>query len=253
MSCSLARQIDLMGYGSSPIHKINPAAKIIVTLVFVIIIASYPKYTVLSLLPYFLLPLFFGVAGKVRLLPILKAILILLPFAVAPALLNPFFDKNVVYLTSTVSLSAGWLSLFSAVIRFILSLAMVLILAATTSMVGIIAGLKTLGLPETFINQLHILYRYLFLLIEEGATMQHARLLREPHRRLPTIHTAGRMIAALTLKAYERAERIYAAIQLKAHNGVMEFYTEKKWQPSDIVFVALWCGVCLIQRFFWFF
>ncbi len=250
MSCSLARQIDRMGYGSTSIHRINPATKLIVGFVFIITVASYPKYSVIELLPYVSVPLFFGLAGKVKWMPLLKVMLFLSPFAIAPALLNPFFDEKTVHFTANITLSAGWLSLLSVFIRFMLTLGMILTLAATTSMVGIISGFKMLGLPKAFINQLHILYRYLFLLIEEGAMMKNARLLRDPGRKLPTIDIAGKMLATLALRSYERAERIYSAIQLRAHNGDIQFYDRGSWSFIDVFFLISVCSLCVAQRFF---
>ncbi len=251
MSCSLARQIDRMGYGDTPIHNVNPAAKILAALIFVFTIASYPKYSIIPLLPYFIIPIFWASVGKIRWSPILKVIIFLSPFAVAPALLNPLLDRNSVNLMDRLIISAGWLSLISAIIRFILSLMMVLVLAATTSMAGIISGLQMFGLPKAFINQLHMLYRYLFLLVEEGITIQHARLLRQPAKRLPSLVIASRMISTLAIKAFDRAERIYSAMQLRAHNDTINFYGKRDWLISDILFLVLWGGICLIQRIMW--
>ena len=51
------RRLDDLARLDSALHRLHPAVKIITTLVFLLAVASYPKYEVAGLLPLVLFPL----------------------------------------------------------------------------------------------------------------------------------------------------------------------------------------------------
>ena len=77
-----------------------------------------------------------------------------------------------------IHVSGGWVSFFSILLKFFLTMCSALLLISTTSFPGICHALRKLGIPEIFISQLLFLYRYIFVLVEETLRMVRARDLR---------------------------------------------------------------------------
>ena len=52
MSCREADRLDRLAYLDSPAHRLDPRAKLLATLAFVVAVVSFPKYEVSALAPY---------------------------------------------------------------------------------------------------------------------------------------------------------------------------------------------------------
>jgi hypothetical protein len=107
-----------------------------------------------------------------------RKVLLVSPFAVFIGIFNPILDTGTVSLFSGISVSAGWLSFLSILLKFALTISAALLLVATTSFPGVCHALKRLGFPALFVSQLLFLYRYLFVLMEEAMRIIRARDMR---------------------------------------------------------------------------
>jgi len=107
-----------------------------------------------------------------------------------------------------------------------LSVQVALLLAFTTPFHDLVDGLRELRIPRIIIAIISFMYRYLAVLTDEGARMLRAR----DARSAAGVGTAGgsirwratvtgRMVGSLFLRAYERSERIYAAMQARGFEG----------------------------------
>ena len=57
-------RLDLLAENNSPIHRLDPRAKVLITLIFIIYVVSFGKYEITRLLPFFLYPAFLiGIAN----------------------------------------------------------------------------------------------------------------------------------------------------------------------------------------------
>lgn len=91
-------------------------------------------------------------------------------------------------------------------------LAMVL-LSNTTPFADILAVLRTLRVPPLLITVLALMYRYVFLLIDQSERMLRARRSRTfSRRRGKRWKTAAGIVGHLFIRSTERAERIYSAM-----------------------------------------
>ena len=68
-------------------------------------------------------------------------------------------------------------------LRFLLTASAALVLTATTSFNGVCLALERLRVPDVFVTQLLLLYRYIFVLADEALRMARARSLRAVGRR----------------------------------------------------------------------
>jgi cobalt/nickel transport system permease protein len=107
-----------------------------------------------------------------------------------------------------------------------LSVQVALLLAFTTPFHDLVDALRELRLPRILISIISFMYRYLAVLTDEGSRMLRARDARSaagPGSSGGSVRwratVTGRMVGSLFLRAYERSERIYAAMQARGFEG----------------------------------
>jgi cobalt/nickel transport system permease protein len=234
--------IDTLSCQDSPVHRIDPRAKLVTFLVFVACVVSFGKYEVSALVPYFL---FIAVIIPLARIParfLMRKILFLLPIAVLMGAFNPFYDRHALFYLGTLPVSGGLVSFFSILIRFILTVLAALILIAVTGFNGICMALERFHVPKAFSVQLMMLYRYLFVLTSEGVRMARARDLRAVGGQGLGIKVYGSLLGHLLLRTWHRAQRIHMAMLSRGFTG--EFHLRRSFRigPADIIFVVIWCS-----------
>jgi cobalt/nickel transport system permease protein len=103
-----------------------------------------------------------------------------------------------------------------------------ILLAATTPFSELLQGFRQLHIPGIFIAIIELMWRYLFLMVDEAGTMMHARNSR--NSKLPDNRNSGGsvfwrasvtggMAGNLFLRSIERSERVYAAMLARGYSG----------------------------------
>lgn len=107
----------------------------------------------------------------------------------------------------------GWRLFAVLVARCTLCLLTMVLLSNTTPFSDLLRVLKRLHVPALLVTTLSLMYRYLFVLVDEAQRMKRARLSRtfRPQRRWAW-QTMATVVSQLFIRASERAERIYAAM-----------------------------------------
>jgi cobalt/nickel transport system permease protein len=109
-----------------------------------------------------------------------------------------------------------------------LSVQCALLLAFTTPFHDLIHALGALRVPRIIVSIISFMYRYLAVLTGEASRMLRARDSRSAAGPVGTraggsirwrATVTGRMVGSLFLRAYERSERIYAAMQARGFEG----------------------------------
>lgn len=230
--------LDTVALRSTVLSGLDPRAKIIVTLAFILVVVSFDRYRVAALIPFALFPVVLSSLGSVPPRLILRKVLIAAPFALMVGIFNPWIDQSVVLTMGHVAVSAGWLSFFSIMLRFLLTVTAAVILVGSTGFHRLCVGLRHLGLPGVFINQLLFLYRYVYLLTGEAARMNAARELRAIGRRGMPLAVYGALLGHLLLRSLERAQRIHQAMAARVFTGELHSLRPLRWQRRDTVFVV---------------
>ena len=231
-------RLDLLSYQDTVVHRLDARVKVAATLLFVVMVVSYPKYEVLSLMPFFLFPVLMVSLGDLPALFLVRKVLVVSPFAVCIGILNPLFDPGTVTVLGT-TLSAGWISFLSILVKFALTISAALILIATTSFPGVCGALRRFGVPALFVSQLLFLYRYLFVLLEETLRIIRARELRSFGGRGREAKVAVRIIGSLFLRTVERAERIYRAMLSRGFAGDIPVLRRRGMEAADALFLTV--------------
>jgi cobalt/nickel transport system permease protein len=107
----------------------------------------------------------------------------------------------------------GWAHFSSVATRGAIALSAMLLLSNTTAFTEILRMLRTVKVPALLLTTLALLYRYLFVLVEESDRVRIARTSRvfAGSRRL-TWRVLGGVIGELFVRSTIRAERVYAAM-----------------------------------------
>jgi cobalt/nickel transport system permease protein len=243
-------RLDRLSYQDTCVHRLDPRAKVIATMLFLITIISFPKYEVVGLAPFFLFPVLLMTIGEIPVRFIVKKVIVVSPFAIFIGIFNPLLDTGTITVISGVSVSAGWLSFLSIILKFALTISAALLLIATTSFPGVCHAFRRLGFPPLFVSQLFFLYRYLFVLMEEAMRIIRARDMRSFGRRGAGIKVFVRLIGVLFLRTVDRAERIYYAMLSRGFQGDIPSLKRTRMAAADLAFMAATIAFLGVFRFF---
>ncbi|OHE18758.1 MAG: cobalt ECF transporter T component CbiQ [Syntrophobacterales bacterium GWC2_56_13] len=243
-------RLDRLSYRDTCVHNLDPRAKVIATMLFLITVISFPKYEVVALAPFFLFPVLLMTIGEIPVRFILKKVIVVSPFAIFIGIFNPLLDTGTVAVISGVPVSGGWLSFLSIILKFTLTISAALLLIATTSFPGVCHALRRLGFPPLFVSQLFFLYRYLFVLMEEAMRMIRARDMRSFGTPGAGIKVFVRLIGILFLRTVDRAERIYYAMLSRGFQGDIPSLKRSRMAAADLAFMAATISFLGVFRFF---
>jgi cobalt/nickel transport system permease protein len=235
--------LNLLAIQDTPVHRIDPRAKTLTTICFVIITVSFNKYDISAILPLLFFPVFMMSLGSA------VKVLAVSPFALAVGIANPFIDMQIIANIGSFGISGGTVSFISIMLKFILTVSSALILIASTGFETLCAGLIRLKVPKVFAVQLLFMYRYIFVLFDEALRMLRAHTLRS-FRAYPDIRILGSFIGQLLLRSMDRAERIHRAMLSRGFNGEIRIMKTFKMRLSDYMFIISWCGFFVICRQF---
>ena len=242
------RLLDELATGQSPVHRLHPAAKLVATLAFVAVVASYPKYEVAGLLPLLFFPLSLAALGGLPAGALLKRLAVAMPFVLFIAIFNPVFDPRQATVLGGLTVTYGWLSFASIVLRCLLAVGAALILVATTGMDALGAALLRLRVPQAMVVQLMFMYRYIYILMEEFSRVLRAYNLRAFGSGGIRPGAWGSLLGHLLVRTLARAQRIYAAMLCRGFDGSVSFRTPRGFTASDAVFTAGWIFFFLASR-----
>jgi cobalt/nickel transport system permease protein len=109
----------------------------------------------------------------------------------------------------------------SILVKNSMALVMVLVLGSVTPFPRLLGGMRKLGVPPVLVATLHFMYRYVHVLGDEANRMIQARRAR-------TFRRSGQLdwglltglLGILFLRAFERGERVHAAMLARGWDGV---------------------------------
>ena len=237
--------LDTLASGKTPLHRLDPRIKVLTTALFIVCVVSFDKYAIAAMLPFAVFLTVIMELGGVPPTYLINKLLITSPFAIMVGIFNPFFDQQIMLQLGPIGVSGGWLSFFSILLRFSLTVSATLILIATTGFNSVCMALERLGIPKIFAVQLLLLYRYIFVLIAEGQRMYQARALRSFQRRRMDIKTFSYFIGQLLLRTIDRGQRIHLAMLCRGFDGTIRTRQNLRCTPYDIL-VLLICAILLI-------
>lgn len=206
----------------SAIHRLAPEAKILAAFLFVLAVTVTPREAIWAFAFHALALLTVLVAARVPLVFVLARLLTILPF-VAFAFLIPFVasGEQIEVIGVEVSREGVW-GAWNIVAKAAIGATTSILLAATTEVPKIIAGLTALKVPPVLVSIAAFMIRYLELIVEELGRMRMAMRARGYQPRwLGDVKPIATSAGATFVRSYERGERAHAAMLARGFTGTM--------------------------------
>lgn len=242
------KRLDRLATGETGIHRLDPRAKVLATFVFILSVISFGRYELSAMIPFFIFPVAMVSMGDLPASYIVKKIALLCPFALFVGIFNPVFDRQTLLHLGPLAISGGWISFLSIAVRAILTVGAALILVGVTGFSAVCRALEQMGMPQVFVVQLLFLYRYIFVLTEEGVRTARARELRSFGRRGMEMKSFASLVGHLLLRTWERAERVYRAMLCRGFNGEFHVRRDYRFGIRETIFTLGWSALFVLFR-----
>lgn len=134
---------------------------------------------------------------------------------------EPFFSVHAGDLTLTATKDGFDMALIS-VGRMLGSVSCLLFLALTTPMADIFAVLKKLKLPDVFIDLSMLIYRYIFILVQEALRMEYAQKMRLGYSDVKGSFRALSLLAGnIFVRSWDNADKMLTAMNSRGYEGII--------------------------------
>lgn len=206
------------------VHALDPRAKLILLLCFLISVALLAAPSAVQLGSLLAALMLIAAAAGLPVLRLLRASLLVVPFVGLFALL--------VYLTGNGA--RAWFILAKSY----LSLLGVILLVSSTPLSKIVAAARFFRAPALLVEVTQLIYRYLFVLAGEARSMQIAFRARVGRAGRTGIRAASGMVAVLFVRSYERAALVHHAMRSRGFSGALSPATLDGATAKDLALTA---------------
>jgi len=241
--------MDTLAAGDSFFHRLDPRAKLITTILFIVTVVSFDKYTISAMTPFFIYPVVLISFGGLSYKYILKKLLIVSPFAILVGIFNPIMDRGILIQLGSIGISGGWISFISIILRFVLTVTAAFILISLTGFNAVCEALIKFWVPRQFVIQLLFFYRYIFVLTDETERMVRASSFRVFNSKAIGFRVFVLLIGNLLLRTLDRAERIYRAMCCRGFDGHIYIIRSMKIGYPEIIFTFGWALLFIFLRY----
>ncbi len=236
--------------GTSPVHTLNSRVKLTLTLAFILTVAAlpwpaWPIYWILGTLDLAAIVLAELPARVIwqRSWPVL-----MVGFATIPLLWTTpgtaawnmgLGNWNLVITIPGIGRMVGLL------LKAELAVTSVVVLMASTPFPALLDAMETLKLPRLLTATIGLMWRYLFVLVEEVERLQRARDSRSGGKSggqlIWRAQVTGSMVGNLFIRALERSDRIYNAMLARGYDGIPQTWASSS--PSAFEKIVLYSGI----------
>ena len=195
--------LDRYSRMDSAIHRMPAGLKATAALCMILVVVLSPITLVYPAACVFVLLLVVIGASKLPPLFFLRRLLFFEPFIIIIAAL-------------TLLQPDGWIRFSSIVVKSTLSLITVIALSNTTPFTELLGVLRRIHTPPVIVTMIALMYRYIFVLVDETQRMKRARQSRTfSAKKARAWYSISTIIGQLFVRSTERAERIYAAMSAR--------------------------------------
>jgi cobalt/nickel transport system permease protein len=242
--------IDKYAYLNSPIHGVDPRAKVISAFAAIVIVVS-ENYDgeIIHFLWYFILLTGIAILSGVPVIFLMKRVLVVVPFIAMASIFYPVSaileGKTVVFNLQDSTVKAA-LIIFS---KSFTSVTILVLLTSTERFHRLLMALRKLRMPKLICGISAMLYRYIFLLTEEAQRTTLARESRTPGKlKVNKINVYGNQAAVIFLRSWERSQTIYSSMLSRGFKGEFPDMHQLNLRLSDVLFATMFIFIFLLIR-----
>ena len=213
---------ELLIPADTPVHRLPPQCKVAATFLFVLAVALTPGGVFWPYAWYLVLVAVVAAVAQLPLLVLLRRLVVEVPFLLF-VLALPFLGEPPDVDVLGLGLSVVGLQAATAIaLKATFGLLATGVLAATTPLPEIIAGLERLRVPPLFTAVAGFMVRYTEVLLSELGRLRTARACRGGDTRwLWQARDIAGTVGALFVRSFERGERVALAMASRGYTGTM--------------------------------
>lgn len=260
-------KLETLQQRSHWMNELHPLGKLLLSVLYIFIVVSFDKYDLVSLIMMSIYPIFGFIVGELSLKDGLYRMRLILPLVLFVGILNPFFDKNVLfYITSNgvipsdlslsgyslatftvIPVTGGVLSMITLMLKGFYAVLSAYILIATTSIDDICYALRIIHVPKTIVIVIMLIYRYFGVMAMEADRIVTAYRLRAPSQNGIHYKAWGTLVGQWLLRSMDKAGIVYESMLLRGFKG--DFRIKKKSLGlTDIIYPVIWSMIFLFIR-----
>jgi cobalt/nickel transport system permease protein len=241
---------DVFAHKKNLVTGIEARIKIAFTVIALVInLLSTNIYTPIAIAIFCLATLAaIGISPKLLLLrltmPLVTAAVVLITqiffFGTTPLFTIPFWGFQLVGYEEGVARG------FLIMCRVVAGVSLILFLSMSTPANKLLLAARWFKLPQIFIELALLIYRYIFVLMEEAATIKDAQKVRLGyHNWLQSMKSLSILGGSLILRAYDRAERVFEAMSARGYSGNVKINYHTELGAKDVM-IAVGMGALLL-------
>ena len=167
---------------------------------------------------------------------VLKRSLVFIPFVL------------IVGLSLAARAYSGGLKTFTEILcKSYLSIVCIIVFLSSIPFMDLLKSLQTLKVPRLFVILLSFMYRYIFIFTDELLKSLMVKELRAQRQsRLLDLKTFSYLIGGLFLRSYDRAERVYSAMNLRGFDGTVRTLAPRQAIGVKDLFFALFVVLSVV-------
>ena len=243
-------QAGIAGDPRSPIHRLDPRAKLIGLAGITVVAVSTPLHAWPAYVACAAALVTVATLGRVPARTLWSRARVVLPLVLFVAIFVPFVRRGDPVDLGPVTVSEQGLATFATVsAKAFLGTLSAVLLGATTSFPDVLHALERLKTPRLLVLIAAFMYRYLFTIVDEVQRMRAALAARgyAPRHALQ-VQAIGRVATALFLRTYERAERVHLAMLARGWRQTMPRLDVLAYTRADAVFLGALATTLLATR-----
>lgn len=112
-------------------------------------------------------------------------------------------------------------------------------IALTTPMIEIFSILKSLGLPDFLVELSMLIYRYIFVFVDQAAMIHSAQVMRLGDAGIKnTLNSFAMLSSVLFIRSWEQGERLIVAMDARCYDGKLDLM-EQAWKTEPKAIFAV--------------
>lgn len=236
--------------GDSAIHRLPAEAKIGATVLFVLAVVATPREAGWAFAVHGALALGSATAAGLPLRLVAHRLRIEVPFLAFAVFLPVVGAAPRVHVLGVSLSEPGLWAAWNILAKGTLGVVAAIVLAATTPVVELLAGLERLHVPRAITAIAGFMVRYLDVIAGEAERMRIARISRgHDPRWIWQARAIAASAGALFVRSYERGERVHLAMASRGYSGTMpELHHHRRsplaW-PAALLIPALAAAVMM--------
>ena len=228
-------------------NDLHPLGKLLVTVLYIFTVVSINKYDLAPLILMSLYPIFGFIVGELSLRMGIYRMRLVLPLVIFAGILNPFFDREILFYVGSIGISGGVVSMLTLMLKGIYAVLAAYILIATTSIEKLCHALRLLHVPRIIVIVILLIERYFYIMGEEADRIFTAYRLRAPKQKGIHYSAWGTLVGMWLIRSMDRAGIVYESMLLRGFKGDFES-DDIRIRPFDIIYTVVWIAIFIAIR-----